>query len=81
MEEEKEEPGPYLYSHHRQHLHGDSVELIKAAPSPCLSQAFVDVPTGLVRQKAAKTNSQTQRLEGKQKYSLFHSFIHLSHDS
>lgn len=54
MKEEKE-PGPYLYSHHRQHLHRDPVELIKAAPSPCLSQAFVDVPTGLIRQKEAKT--------------------------
>ena len=38
----------YLYGHHGQHLHGDPVKLVKAAPRPRLSQAFVDAPTGLV---------------------------------
>lgn len=63
---EEEEPGPYLYSHYRQHLHWDPVELIKAAPSPCLSQAFVDVPTGLVKQKDKQLHGKEFRK--KQKY-------------
>lgn len=41
----------YLYSHHRKHLHRYPVKLVKAAPSSCLSQAFVDVPTGLWTQR------------------------------
>lgn len=40
-------PSPYLDSHHRQDLHRDSVKLIKTAPGTSLSQAFVDVATGL----------------------------------
>lgn len=38
----------YLNSHHRQHLHRDPVKFVETAPRPCLSQAFVDVPAGLV---------------------------------
>lgn len=36
-----------LYSYHRQHFHQDPVELIKAAPHPCLSQTLINVTYGL----------------------------------
>lgn len=47
---------PYLHRHHRQHLHRDPVELVEAAPSARLRQAFVDVSTRLVgwREKKEK---------------------------
>lgn len=41
--------GPYLYGDHRQDLHGDSIELIEAAPGSSLGQALVDIATGLER--------------------------------
>lgn len=37
----------YLHSNHGQHLHCNAVELIEAAPGTGLSQAFVDIATGL----------------------------------
>ena len=52
----------YLYGHHEQHLHGDPVKLVKAAPRHRLSQAFVDAPTGLVdteRQRHSDWHSGT----------------------
>lgn len=36
-----------LYCDHRQHFHWDPVELIKAAPHPCLSQTLINVSYGL----------------------------------
>lgn len=41
--------GPYLHGDHRQDFHGDSVKFIEAAPGSSLSQALVDVSTGLGR--------------------------------
>lgn len=46
---------PYLHCHHRQHLHRDPVELIEAAPSARLRQAFVDVSTRLFEWRQQKT--------------------------
>lgn len=52
----------YLYGHHGQHLHRDPVKFIKATPCPRLSQAFVDVPTGLVdRERQRQIFRWTQR--------------------
>lgn len=38
---------PYLYCHHRQDLHGDSIKLIETAPGTSLSKSFVDVAARL----------------------------------
>ena len=36
-----------LHSHDGEHLHRDTVELIKAAPSSSLGQTLVDIANGL----------------------------------
>lgn len=45
----------YLHRHHGQHLHRDPVELVEAAPSARLRQAFVDVSTRLRGRRQEKT--------------------------
>lgn len=39
----------HLHSYHRQNLHRDPVELIKASPHPCLGQSFINVTYGLLK--------------------------------
>lgn len=51
----------YLYSDDRQHLHRDSVELVKAAPGPSLSQTLIDVSTRLERQDNMRPNQKPQQ--------------------
>ena len=41
----------HLDSYDRQHLYGDTVELVEASPGTRLSQSFVDVTDGLKRIK------------------------------
>lgn len=36
-----------LYSHYREYLNRDTVELVKTAPGPSLGKTFVDVANGL----------------------------------
>lgn len=48
----------HLHGDHRQHFHRNPVKLIEAAPGTCLSQAFVDVATGLWDNKD-KTEKET----------------------
>lgn len=49
----------HLHRNDRQDLHQDAIELIEAAPGACLGKSFVDVPTGLERNRAVGQSSGT----------------------